>query len=37
LIGASLWFTPMLIVEAIRQGGDLRRAVREFRQLIDGA
>ncbi len=35
LIGASLWFTPMIIVEAIRQGGDLYRALRELRQLAD--
>ena len=33
LIGASLWFTPMLIVEAIRQGGDLQRAWRELRRI----
>ena len=37
LIGASLWFTPMLVVEAIRQGGDLHRALRELHQLIDRA
>ena len=26
LIGARVWFTPMLVVEAIRAGGDVRRA-----------
>ena len=34
LIGASLWFTPMLVVEALRPGGDLHRAVRELAQLM---
>ncbi len=33
LRGAALWFTPMLIVESIRDGGDLRRAWRELRRL----
>jgi hypothetical protein len=32
LIGASIWFTPMVVVEAIRPGGDLRRAWRELRR-----
>lgn len=35
LIGAGLWFTPMLIVEAIRQGGDLQRAWRELRRIAN--
>ena len=35
LIGASLWFTPMLVVEAIREGGDLRRALRELTRLME--
>jgi hypothetical protein len=35
LIGASLWFTPMLIVEVIRQGGDLQRAWRELRRIAN--
>jgi hypothetical protein len=30
LIGASLWLTPMLVVESLRSGGDLRRAWREL-------
>ncbi|WP_026370375.1 hypothetical protein [Kallotenue papyrolyticum] len=34
LAGASLWFTPMLIVEALRSGGDLRRAARELQRLL---
>ncbi len=34
LIGASLWFTPMLVVESIRAGGDLHRAWREMRRLV---
>ena len=34
LIGASLWFTPMLVVEALREGGDLHRALRELSQLM---
>ncbi len=33
LIGASLWFTPMIIVETIREGGDLYRTLRELRQV----
>ena len=35
LIGASLWFTPMLVVEALRPGGDLRRALRELTRLME--
>ena len=34
LIGASLWFTPMVVVEAIREGGDVRRTWREFRWIV---
>ncbi len=37
LWGASLWFTPMIIVESLRVGGDLHRAWRELRRLIDDA
>jgi len=33
LVGAALWFTPMLVVEAIRPGGDLQRAWREFQKI----
>lgn len=33
LIGASIWFTPMLIVESIRAGGDMERAWREWRRI----
>ena len=36
LIGAGLWFTPMVVVEAIREGGDLRRAWRELQAIVDG-
>lgn len=31
--GAMVWFTPMLIVESLRRGGDLRRAWRELRRV----
>lgn len=33
LIGAGIWFTPMLVVETIRPGGDLYRALRELQRL----
>lgn len=33
LLGASVWFLPMVIVEAMRSGGDLRRAWREACRL----
>jgi hypothetical protein len=33
LIGAGLWLAPMLIVESLRSGGDLRRTWRELRQI----
>lgn len=36
LAGAGLWFTPMLVVEALRAGGDLRRAARELQRLLRG-
>lgn len=35
LIGASLWLTPMIIVESLRSGGDLHRAVRELRRAAE--
>jgi hypothetical protein len=35
LIGACLWFLPMIIVESLRPGGDLHRAWRELRRLSD--
>ena len=34
LVGASVWFTPMVIVESLRAGGDLHRAWRELRNMI---
>jgi hypothetical protein len=37
LIGASLWLVPGSVVEAIRPGGDLRRAWRELRRITDRA
>jgi hypothetical protein len=36
-IGAVLWFIPGSVVEAIRPGGDLRRAWRELRRIADRA
>ncbi len=33
LIGGCIWFTPMLVVEAIRPGGDVYRAWRELRRI----
>jgi hypothetical protein len=35
LIGATLWCIPMLIVEALRPGGDLYRAWRELRRSLE--
>lgn len=35
LVGAVLWFIPMLIVEIIRPGGDLYRVWRELRRNDD--
>lgn len=35
LVGASVWFMPMLIVESLRSGGDLGRAWRELRRMSD--
>jgi hypothetical protein len=35
LIGASLWLIPGSVVEAIRPGGDLRRAFRELRRITN--
>ena len=37
LIGASLWLVPGTVVEAIRPGGDLRRAWWELRRITDHA
>ncbi|MDP9309729.1 MAG: hypothetical protein M3R24_02325 [Chloroflexota bacterium] len=35
LVGASLWFIPMIIVESLRAGGDLHRSWRELRGIRD--
>ena len=35
LIGAALWLTPGFVVESIRPGGDLHRALRELRRITD--
>ncbi len=35
LIGTTLWLVPGSVVEAIRPGGDLRRAWRELRRIMD--
>jgi hypothetical protein len=37
LIGAGLFLVPGTVVEAIRPGGDLRRALRELRRITDHA
>jgi hypothetical protein len=37
LVGASLWLVPGTVVEAIRPGGDLRRAWRELRRIAGRA
>ncbi|GAC1551175.1 MAG: hypothetical protein NVS2B7_27170 [Herpetosiphon sp.] len=34
LIAASLWFTPMIMVEVLRERGDLHRAGRELRGIM---
>ncbi|MBA3946639.1 MAG: hypothetical protein H0X37_19010 [Herpetosiphonaceae bacterium] len=33
LLGAGMWFTPMVVVEVLRDRGDLHRGWREFRRL----